>query len=309
MAFRTFAALSSIVACSFIATVLWRNRNNLAPADQPKPTLSNNVPRWRPHGINVVISAVPYNELSGGSVVLHRIGHLLNELYEPHELRAFLAEEPIGNEWLNPPPVPLNPLYNVQRIPPSFNKSDPNTIWIYAEGTTPLNPHGGRRVVRWMLYFPGVFGNKAPAKDYDPRDFIACYTMGFCAELPSPPFSKVPLNVVDYELHIFDEMRKNISGGSGAVAARSGTLVFVKKDTYVSKTGQRLWYSKPPPTIPGAVTIKNDLTKKQRIEKFMRRGVRGRDLNRSPPTPWRALAGTSTATCTTPRLFAPSRLR
>jgi len=220
----------------------------------------------RPNGTIFILAAGGYSDTCGGCLVLHRLGHLLNTLYRPHELQCYVTNrQPQGGE-----PLHLNPNYNLPVLPAdNFTAANPNAIWLYPE-IVRGNPHQAFRAVRWILYFPEVYGS--PVSEYNTSDLIACYGDGVCQEFTSRPFVTVPLVVVDPQLQIFDEVL-GATLVDGKRPNRTGTLVFVKKNMFFSKrTGRVTKYLDPPPVIEGAITLSlsqsRALGKKERIEIF-----------------------------------------
>lgn len=97
------------------------------------------------------IVSPPYRHNSAGIVVLHRLCHKLNELGE----EAFMSTSVCNPEWNTP------------------FKAFPNSedITVYPEIISG-NPFNSKRVVRYVLYYPGAIGGD---KSYDSSEIVVYY--------------------------------------------------------------------------------------------------------------------------------------
>ena len=117
--------------------------------------------------VKFIIYAMPFYEQSGGSVVLHRLCHLLNEYGESAYIWPWsLGREPDGEGICKSFNTPLAKISDL---------SD-KTIVVYPEGISG-NPLMAKNVVRWLLYKPGFFtGEVNYGKDelffYSQKEFI-----------------------------------------------------------------------------------------------------------------------------------------
>lgn len=96
-----------------------------------------------------VIVSPPYQNGYGGIRALHRLIHLLNE-------KGFDAYSVSST----------NPLWNEKIINPADLTND--FIVVYPE-IIKGNPNKLNKVVRWVLYYPGIIGGD---KEYDPRELV-----------------------------------------------------------------------------------------------------------------------------------------
>jgi hypothetical protein len=100
--------------------------------------------------VRFIIYAPPFDENSGGNVVLHRLCDLLNKLGES----AYIW--PSGM----PPVRGDNLTYEVYTTPlAKISYLSEKTIVVYPE-IIDGNPLMAKNVVRWLLYFPGFFTGK-----------------------------------------------------------------------------------------------------------------------------------------------------
>ena len=119
-----------------------------------------------------LIFSPPYNQKHGGTVVLHKLCSLLNDLgYEAYLLRLFdnypinrkniflpltSVFQDIKKKWFSH--YKLNPNLNtrvLQKLPQTF---DSEWVVVYPEVVFG-NPLEAKNVVRWMLYTPGFHTN------------------------------------------------------------------------------------------------------------------------------------------------------
>ncbi|MCP5162586.1 MAG: hypothetical protein H6999_02640 [Hahellaceae bacterium] len=112
--------------------------------------MKENTPRF-------IIYAPPYNEDSGGSIVLHKLCHVLNDIGYP----AYLYPNQHGTKstrlkqfrsLFRKKPYTTFPAYNTPVATRSMLNKD--AIVIYPE-TDYGNPLGAHNVVRWLLHKPG----------------------------------------------------------------------------------------------------------------------------------------------------------
>ncbi len=116
-----------------------------------------------------IIVAPPYDENSGGCIVLHKLCHLLNELGYEAYLTPYLTDRFIGLKKLKSIIDVFRELYLYHVVKMKFNpkfntnilKGDifDTDIVIYPE-TVFGNPLNAKNVVRWMLNKPGYFTNE-----------------------------------------------------------------------------------------------------------------------------------------------------
>lgn len=97
--------------------------------------------------VKFIIYAMPFDETRGGSVVLHRLCHLLNEYGESAYIWPWsIGKEPDGDGICKSFNTPLAKISDL---------SD-NAIVVYPEDISG-NPLMAKNVVRWLLYKPGFF--------------------------------------------------------------------------------------------------------------------------------------------------------
>ena len=166
-----------------------------------------------------IIFTGSYSENSGGTVVLHHLCHLLNEIgYEAYLYPAFKTTFIHQEKWLKPLLSILYAAFKSKFLRPykilSKNKTPVFTdkhsknisdeyIVIYAEGVAG-NPLNAKNVVRWLLQKPGYnykgtfFGNYELIFSYNP-----VYVDNFC--LPFSHLAKSRLFVPLVNLHYYTE--------------------------------------------------------------------------------------------------------
>jgi hypothetical protein len=200
-----------------------------------------------------VVAAPNFSERCGGCQVLHRLCDRLNVLF------ADVRETPVCYlVWKHDTsrhPTFFNHGYKTPVLPPWINASDGIAIYppVVAGGPNPL---GASRVVHWILYFPGVI--KGPsALAYDPRNFIACYSPGFCRDF-GKKYHKVALRVVDYEFAHF-------VNAPALPASRNGTITFRRKTFFKSALRGRIMVNG---TFPVPESPLQDEGKRSRIEQY-----------------------------------------
>jgi len=147
--------------------------------------MKNNSLRYK----KFIIFAGSYSEDSGGTVVLHHLCHLLNEIgYEAYLYPAFKTTFIHQEKWLKPILSILYASFKSRYLrtfkilqdnnTPVFiikknNYIDDEFIVIYAEGVAG-NPLKAKNVVRWLLQKPGYnykgtfFGNSELIFSYNP---------------------------------------------------------------------------------------------------------------------------------------------
>jgi hypothetical protein len=204
------------------------------------------------HGIFFVVFAPDYSENCGGCVVLHYLVDRLNSMFGVSGPIAFIV--PRSFPSVPATSIDLNPGYSTPVLPSWYNASA--GIVIYPE-SLPGNPVKAQRVIRWVLYFPGIHGNGPVAQQYLPHEMIVCYSPGMCNEfvgrLPTHP-----LRIIDYGFHTFKRLPDT---------PRDGTILLHKKDTWMY-AGQHVQRA-PGPVMAGEVLPLN-LTKRARAEIFAR---------------------------------------
>jgi hypothetical protein len=136
-----------------------------------------------------IIFAGSYSEDSGGTVVLHHLCHLLNEIgYEAYLYPAFKTTFIHQEKWLKPLLSILYASFKSRYLRSFKTLHDNNTpvfidknyqnisdeyVVIYAEGVAG-NPLNAKNVVRWLLQKPGYnykgtfFGNSELVFSYNP---------------------------------------------------------------------------------------------------------------------------------------------
>ena len=103
----------------------------------------------------------PYNHYSAGVRALHLLCHSLNQSGQ----RAYVtfSEQPSGNQ------LPVNPLLNTPWRTPETDmicSALGEPIVVYPD-IIKGNPLGGRKVVRWLLGYPGVCGGDTTFPETD----------------------------------------------------------------------------------------------------------------------------------------------
>lgn len=106
--------------------------------------------------LKYVVAVLPWHERSGGTIVMHKLCHLLNE--NGHDAKLF----PLVQEEKD---FSLNPEFNTpvrdRNLPLSANE-----VVIYPEIVSG-NPLRAQKVVRWLLNKPGVVGGDGVFDDAD----------------------------------------------------------------------------------------------------------------------------------------------
>ena len=180
-----------------------------------------------------VIFAVPYKELSGGSIVLHKLCHLINragreayitpyfstfELNRKHAIRTLwrFARE---LEWSLRYPLRTNPNFNTPLIASPEEVADRDDyVAIYPEIVFG-NPLGAANVVRWLLHNPGFHTGRV---FYGRNELYFGYNSAikpFC--FPGSTTSPNDLKVIHYPLEYYNT--------DNTAAERSGTAYTVRK--------------------------------------------------------------------------------
>ena len=148
---RALIFFSLVSAVVFLAL-----RQRTRRVEQSKSTRVVGLHSRRPKNVTIVVAAPGWSasEHCGGCLVLHHLVHVVNTFFQPQEAQAFLV-------GMAPSEVPdLNPFYHTAHVPPGFDSS--RAIFVYPEVISD-NPHGAARVIRWMLYYPGL--NGGPSAD------------------------------------------------------------------------------------------------------------------------------------------------
>ena len=91
--------------------------------------------------MNIIIAAPSYNESIGGSIVLHKLCHILNKVGYPSQLTTLPKLNGNGTEFY------INKEYD---IPIAENIDIENDIILYPE-IIRGNPFGAKNVVRYIL--------------------------------------------------------------------------------------------------------------------------------------------------------------
>jgi len=125
------------------------------------------------------------------------------------------------------------------------------------------NPYNAARVVRWMLYYPGLNGGQNADGVIAFGDPIACYSMSFCVDLiPHLPWFN--LSAADMQLHAIDRAH-NIS----MLTNRSGVLFLDRKTKFYSKKRGNIYgLDTSPPNVPGATYVNREPNKADRLALF-----------------------------------------
>lgn len=84
------------------------------------------------------------------------------------------------------------------------------------------NPLNAERIVRWILYSPGLNGGN-PAHQYAANEVIACYSKGFCSSFYDSFYGR-KLRLFDPQLDFFENLDLS--------ANRSGTVTYVRKNSF-----------------------------------------------------------------------------
>ncbi|KAI9010038.1 hypothetical protein DFJ74DRAFT_685698 [Hyaloraphidium curvatum] len=151
-------------------------------------------------------------------------------------------------------PLTTNPGYATPLLPKWLDPAD--GIAVYTD-VVRGNPLRAKRVVRWVLFFPGGISGAPAASEYSADDLIACYTAAYCREFSWRP--TVPLAVVDLYLDYYRDLPRPPGG------RRNGTLWYSKKLSY-TVGGKRL--ERPEPDLSGKDVLDYSVTKRARLERF-----------------------------------------
>ncbi len=120
-----------------------------------------------------LIFASSYDENVGGTIVLHKLCSLLNELgYEAYLHPSFPTYEVNKNNYVgfiggvvkrflrhNPVPFKTNPAFKTSIYKAKINELSSDFVVVYPEVTFG-NPLNAQNVVRWLLHYPGFITNK-----------------------------------------------------------------------------------------------------------------------------------------------------
>ena len=155
--------------------------------------------------LKFIIYAPPFDENSGGNVVLHRLCDLLNKNGES----AYI--------WLWGVPQPNNSgIYGSFNTPlAKISDLSDNTIIVYPEVVSG-NPLMAKNVVRWLLYHPGFFTGEV---NYG-KDELFFYIQ---KELIPPEFNRPEENRLFIGLSFLDVYKQTNFG------ARKGTCYILRK--------------------------------------------------------------------------------
>lgn len=171
--------------------------------------------------VTYIIYAPPYDENSGGSIVLHKLCHELNKLGEKSFLWPFKKKlnpslsRRIKSIWKND--FSVNPHWKTP-IAKKENLTE-NSIVIYPEIISG-NPLNAKNVVRWLLHIPGFHTKKY-------FDFSNCDQFFFFTEycLDNPALPKISpenrLFVFDINKHYTDD--KNYERNGSCYMLRKGS--------------------------------------------------------------------------------------
>lgn len=194
--------------------------------------------------LNLYVYAPGFNENCGGCTVLHYLVDRVNVWFESEPFRAYLV--PYGYPATDT--TRTNNGYKTPIVPHWKNFNDGYVVYPESKSGNPLE---AQNIVRWVLYFPGVFGGPQPS-DYSREDIVACYSIGVCRDI-NQTFQKHLLKLVDYGLENLEGLPK--------VAKRNGTLIHHKKQT---------WWTGTMATVPelDGDLMDNTLSKRDRMELF-----------------------------------------
>ena len=185
------------------------------------------------------IVAAPFKDTIGGTVVSHYLVDRLNYYF------AATSADPIA--YVIPAVGPddeatwdmyyVNPKYNTPKLTKFQYENDEDIIIIYPESLQG-NPINKRMLVRWILYFLHL-ENKTITESpyqYQPDDYIACYSQGICTQFDDDNWHKHPLRVIDLNWDMFDSVDTN--------RIRDIDVVYFKpldrKRTWIDKTGCKI---------------------------------------------------------------------
>ncbi|KAI9003932.1 hypothetical protein DFJ74DRAFT_694172 [Hyaloraphidium curvatum] len=164
-----------------------------------------------PPDLFFAVVAPPYSESSGGTTVLHALVDRLNRRYSARGEPSAAFVVPWGGGHAT------NPGYASPLLPPWLDPA--KGVVVYPE-IIEGNPLKAPRVVRWMLYFPGLNGGPQAAAYDGWEDMVACYMAGFCSELAhkDPVYLRVSDHYPDYSRGLPSDDRP-----------RKGTIYFARK--------------------------------------------------------------------------------
>lgn len=170
--------------------------------------------------MHFVIYAPPYDENSGGSLVLYKLYALLRELGYSAYLQPFVSNAAAGpyvlGSWYDP-----RALFYMHRLRLYYRMKSPyplrfvsqiqlkDAVVVYPE-VVDGNPVGARKVVRWLLHQPG-FHTKVINYGTDDLFFY------FDRQFDSPAFNSYPdnqLRVLESFSHVYSQ--KNFGPRTGA---------------------------------------------------------------------------------------------
>jgi hypothetical protein len=173
-----------------------------------------------------VVCAPPYDENSGGALVLYKLYSLLREIGEEVFFHPFVRPDLVERYFHGSRVDPRIAYYRYrQRLYYNFMATSflrfadirdlGNPVVIYPE-VVEGNPLGARRVVRWLLHQPGYHTNVV---SYGPEDFFFFFDKQF----DNPSLNKNPdnhLKVAENFSNIY--VRRNFG-------ARAGSCFLVRK--------------------------------------------------------------------------------
>lgn len=167
-----------------------------------------------------IIYAPPYDENSGGSIALHKLCHLLNELGReafiyPHlpsfELNVSTANNiekyaaQLVNQIKVSRDIKTNPNFKTPIIPPNLGDfASDDMVVIYPE-ITEGNPLKAKNVVRWLLHIPGFHTKKI---NFGNNELYFLYGEKFRGGF-SHPYSQISNSMLDIP-HIPTDLYKNV---------------------------------------------------------------------------------------------------
>ena len=186
--------------------------------------------------MKIYIYTQRYDEKSGGTIVLHKLCSVLNELgYDAALYPCFERYHVDVNSYADRVQAYLESLYRAWTVGfvrnPAFNtpvvkvglfngrpKLEDDCIVIYPESIYG-NPLKAARVVRWLLHEPGFHGKRIGFGKNEIYFKFNDAVSNF--EFPGSLTSDVPLKVIHYPLDLYNE--------DGVAARRSGTAYCLRK--------------------------------------------------------------------------------
>ena len=141
----------------------------------------------------IIIAAPSYNDKSGGSIALHRLCHVLNNL----EYDAYVCP----TDELNYGDFYCNPKYNTKVAESIDIEKD---IILYPE-VQPNNPFNGKHIVRYILnnYHLHTNNNNSIHNTWGKNDYWLYFTNHFYDRIKEPNF----LQIIDSKIDTFKDQK------------------------------------------------------------------------------------------------------